>query len=130
MSATSRRLLIVDDEPLILDLLRDHFTPSYRVETVSNGDEALTAVRREPPDIVLLDIRMPRMSGMDVLKDITAIDSTITVIMITALEHVTLAAEAIEHGAASYVLKPFDLRRLDAVVAETLASRPRRDRAR
>jgi DNA-binding NtrC family response regulator len=67
---------------------------------------------------------------MDVLKDITAIDSTITVIMITALEHVTLAAEAIEHGAASYVLKPFDLRRLDAVVAETLASRPRRDRAR
>jgi len=130
MSATSRRFLIVDDEPLILDLLRDHFAPSYRVETVSSGAEALTAVRRERPDIVLLDIRMPRMSGVDVLKEITALDSTIAVIMITALEHVALASEAIERGAASYVLKPFDLRHLDAVVAETLASRARQDRAR
>ena len=130
MSATSRRLLIVDDEPLILDLLRDHFKPRFRVETATNGAEALTAVRREHPDIVLLDIRMPRMSGVDVLKEIIAIDSLIAVIMITALEHVALAAEAIELGAASYVLKPFDLRHLDHVVAETLASRSRRDRAR
>jgi len=127
------RVLVADDEPLARERIRGMLArlPAYEiVAECGDGASTVEAILRERPDIVLLDIRMPRMSGIDVLKEITAIDSTITVIVITALEHVALAAEAIEHGAAGYVLKPFDLRRLDAVVVETLAAPPRRDRAR
>ena len=130
MSTIQSRMLIVDDEPLILGVLSDHFKPSYRVETATSGAEALTAVRRERPDIMFLDIRMPHMSGIDVLKEIRTIDPTIAVVMVTALEHVATAKEAIKIGAVGYVLKPFDLRHLDHVVAEILANRSRQDRPR
>jgi DNA-binding NtrC family response regulator len=130
MSTGARRLLIVDDEPLILDVLNDHFRPTYAVETARNGMDALSAVRRERPDIVFLDITMPHMSGIEVLKEIRTIDPTIAVIMVTANEDIALAAEAIKSGAVSYVPKPFDLRYLDHIVADILAGRARQDRPR
>jgi DNA-binding NtrC family response regulator len=91
------------------------------VETALNGADALAAVRRVRPDVVFLDITMPRMSGIEVLKEIKTIDPTIVVIMVTANEHVALAAEAIKNGAVAYVPKPFDLRYLDHIVADLVA---------
>jgi DNA-binding NtrC family response regulator len=115
----------VDDEPLIVDVLADHFRASYTIDTARNGAEALAAVRHTRPDIVFLDITMPGMSGIEVLKQIRTVDPTIAVVMVTANEHVALAAEAIKSGAVSYVPKPFDLRYLDHLVAELAANRSR-----
>ena len=119
-----KRILLVDDEPLIIEVLGEHFKPSYDIETAMNGTDALTAVLRGRPDLVLLDINMPRMNGVEVLKDIKKIDETIPVIMVTANEQVTLAAEALKAGAFGYVPKPFDFRYLDHMLA-TIFDKPR-----
>jgi DNA-binding NtrC family response regulator len=118
-----RRLLIVDDEPLILEVLTEHFKSDYDVETALNGADALGAILRERPDVVMLDINMPRMNGVEVLKDIKQIDESIAVIMVTANEQVSMAAEALRSGAFGYVPKPFDFRYLDHMLATILASR-------
>jgi DNA-binding NtrC family response regulator len=72
----------------------------------------------------MLDINMPRMNGVEVLKDIKQIDESIADIMETANEQVSLAAEALKHGAFGYVPKPFDFRYLDHMLA-TILDRPR-----
>lgn len=113
----TKRILIVDDEPLITEVLSEHFKGAYDVETALNGADALTAILRTRPDIVLLDINMPRMNGVEVLRDIKQIDETIAVIMVTANEQIALAAEALKSGAFGYVPKPFDFRYLDHMVA-------------
>jgi len=124
VDATSRRVLIVDDEALILEVLSEHFKTDFEVETAANGADALGAILRQRPDVVLLDINMPRMNGIAVLKDIKQIDDSIAVIMVTANEQVALAAEALKAGAFGYVPKPFDFRYLDHMLA-TIFDRPR-----
>jgi two-component system, NtrC family, response regulator AtoC len=122
-----RRILIVDDEPLITEVLSEHFKSDFDVEIALSGADALTAILRQRPDLVLLDINMPRMNGVEVLKDVKQIDESIVVIMVTANEQVALAAESLKSGAFGYVPKPFDFRYLDHMVA-TLFDRPSRTR--
>jgi DNA-binding NtrC family response regulator len=122
-----RRLLIVDDEPLILEVLSEHFKADYDVETALNGADALGAILRERPDVVMLDINMPRMNGVEVLKDIKQIDESIAVIMVTANEQVQMAADALKNGAFGYVPKPFDFRYLNHLLA-TIFDQPSRRR--
>ena len=122
-----RRLLFVDDEPLILEVLKEHFKADYEVETALNGADALGAILRARPDVVMLDINMPRMNGVEVLKDIKQIDDSIAVIMVTANEQVSLAAEALKSGAFGYVPKPFDFRYLNHMLA-TIFDQPGRRR--
>jgi DNA-binding NtrC family response regulator len=127
MASGRRRLLIVDDEPLILEVLSEHFEAEYEVETALNGADALGAIVRARPDVVMLDINMPRMNGVEVLKDIKQIDDSIAVIMVTANEQVSLAAEALKSGAFGYVPKPFDFRYLNHMLA-TIFDQPSRRR--
>src|SRR5688572_20233299 len=122
-----RRVLIVDDELLILEVLSEHFKTEFDVETLPNGADALGAILRQRPDVSLLDIHMPRMNGVEVLKDIKQIDESIAVIMVTANEQVQLAAEALKSGAFGYVPKPFDFRYLDHMLA-TIFDNPRNAR--
>ena len=117
MVAAKKRILIVDDEPLIIEVLGEHFKAHYDIETAMNGTDALAAVVRQRPDLMLLDINMPRMNGVEVLKDVKKIDESIAVIMVTANEQVSLAADALKSGAVGYVPKPFDFRYLDHMVA-------------
>jgi two-component system response regulator (stage 0 sporulation protein F) len=126
VDSTRRRLLIVDDEPLILEVLSEHFKTEYDVETALNGADALGAILRARPDVVMLDINMPRMNGVEVLKDIKQIDDSIAVIMVTANEQVAMAAEALRNGAFGYVPKPFDFRYLDHMLATILDRLPQR----
>ena len=125
MTAPRKRILIVDDEPLIIEVLGEHFKAGYDVDTAMNGTDALAAVLRQRPDLVLMDINMPRMNGVEVLKDIKKIDESIPVIMVTANEQVALAAEALKSGAFGYVPKPFDFRYLDHMVATIFEASPR-----
>jgi DNA-binding NtrC family response regulator len=127
MASGRRRLLIVDDEPLILEVLSEHFKADYDVETALNGADALGAIVRARPDVVMLDINMPRMNGVEVLKDIKQIDDSIAVIMVTANEQVAMAAEALRSGAFGYVPKPFDFRYLNHMLA-TIFDQPSRKR--
>jgi two-component system, NtrC family, response regulator AtoC len=120
-----RRLLFVDDEPLILEVLTEHFKGDYDVETALNGADALGAILRSRPDVVMLDINMPRMNGVQVLKDIKQIDDSIAVIMVTANEQVAMAADALRSGAFGYVPKPFDFRYLDHMLATIFDNLPR-----
>jgi len=123
-NSSSQRVLKVDDEPLDLEVLSEHFENDYDVEIALNGVYALDAIRRQRPDVVLLDIKMPGMSGVEVLKAIKKIDESVAVIMVTANEQVALAAEALKSGALGYVPKPFDFRFLDHMLTAIL-NRPK-----
>jgi len=116
-----RRILIVDDDRRILQLLGDCFKHAYTVETATNGGEALAIVRRQRPDLVLLDIMLPGMTGIHLLNEIKRTDSTIAVVIMTGHGNAALAAEALQSGAARYVSKPFNLYDLDRLVAEIIA---------
>jgi len=115
------RILIVDDEEPVLDVLSEYFAgQGYAVQTAASGAAALAAVGRERPDLVLLDVRMPDMDGVEVLRRLRAVDGDLAVIMVTANEDLGLARETLKIGAFDYVAKPFDFRYLDRAVAAGL----------
>lgn len=101
-------VLLVDDEPEILRTLKGFLTMNgYQVITAETGEEALRQIRTTKVHIVLSDIKMPGMSGVDLLKTIRDIDFSIQVIMMTGYSTFDLTLQALEHGAADYILKPF-----------------------
>ena len=115
------KILIVDDELDVLDLMKELFeNRGYQPLTATNGVEALKVVREEEPDMVISDIRMPDMDGMQLLEILSNSYSNIPVIMVTAHGTIETAVEAIKMGAKDYVLKPL---RLDEILAkvETIA---------
>jgi DNA-binding response OmpR family regulator len=122
------RILIVDDEHDLLDMLTAYFLASkYDVDTATNGVEALAAVSQQRPDVVLLDIHMPEMNGIDALREIMKVDQSIGVIMVTGNTQLSITVEAIRNGAFGYIPKPFDFRYLDHLIAACLTRcRPRR----
>src|SRR5262245_65698524 len=107
------RILVVDDEAPVREVLTEYFsTEGYAVEAAGSGVEALTAVRNGRADLVLLDVRMPGLDGVQVLRRIREIDDRVTVIMVTANEDVGLAKETIKGGAFDSVAKAFGFERL------------------
>ena len=116
------RILVVDDEAPVREVLTEYFaTEGYAVEAAGSGAEALTAVRGGRVDLVLLDVRMPGLDGIQVLRQIRELDERVPVIMVTANEDVGLARETLKLGAFDYVAKPFDFDYLDRAVAAGLA---------
>jgi CheY-like chemotaxis protein len=118
-------ILVVDDEPTVREVLvayfRHEYGPrGYGVETAADGAEAVAAVRRRRPALVLLDIEMPGMDGVAALRGIRAIDPRIPVIMVTGNESTRVAGEVIKDGAFSYLPKPVKIRYLDHLVAAAL----------
>jgi DNA-binding NtrC family response regulator len=116
-----RRILVVDDEQEVIDTLQEHLATTYDVTSSRNGKRALELVRATRPDLIFLDVAMPGINGMDVLKAVKQLDAKIPVIAITASADTALAAEALRHGAFSYFPKPFDFRYLDHLAAMALS---------
>jgi len=115
------RLLIVDDEAPVRDVLDEYFAgQGYAVDTASDGAAALAAARRRRPDLVLLDVRMPGVDGLEVLRRLRELDASVPVIMVTANEDVGLARETLRVGAFDYVAKPFDFAYLDRAVSAAM----------
>lgn len=115
----AHRLLVIDDDPRILEVLSAFFESEkngYAVATAPNGEQGLAAFRAERPDVVLLDMNMPGMNGLEVLKRIRSLDKRTPVIIVTAA-HYSELSEALRHGAFAYIPKPFDLRYIDHLVA-------------
>jgi len=117
VESVRRRVLIVDDEAAIVEVLSEHFKADYDVETALNGADALGAALRHRPDVVLLDLNMPRMNGVEVLRNLKQIDASIEVVMVSGNAEIRLTADALKNGAFGYVPKPFDLRYLDHMLA-------------
>lgn len=112
------RVLVVDDELFVGDLMQEYLTLSgYSVTTASNGKDALAAFSEIKPHIVILDIRMPGMSGMEVLKTIKQNSPETGVVMLSAYGDPETIVEALGAGADHYLQKPVNLKHL----VETLA---------
>jgi putative two-component system response regulator len=104
-------ILIVDDNPTVVELLRSHLKPyPYGVEIAHDGEEALDKIRSEPPDLILLDLMMPRISGFEICQRIKSDKLTqfIPIIVITALTEQEDKLKAIELGADDFLVKPIN----------------------
>ena len=104
------KLLVADDEQKICRLLETFFSErGYEVLVAHDGKSALTRIREERPHLVFLDLHMPGLNGLDVLKEAKALDETIKVIIVTAIEDDETIRKANLLGASDYVIKPFSL---------------------
>lgn len=112
-----KRMLVVDDEPELLDLFRQHFRGRYEVDTASSGAIAVERFIRQRPDLVFLDVNMPGTNGVEVLKLFRQTDARIPIIMMTANTEIRVAEECMKQGAFSYVPKPFNLVYMDHMAA-------------
>jgi len=102
-------VLIVDDEQVVCDVLSDELTEhGYLCATALNGNDALSKLVTQDFDVVLLDIRLPGISGIEVLREIRSNHRRTAAIMITAVNDLKTAVEAMKLGASDYIVKPFD----------------------
>ena len=115
------KILIVEDEPNMVAGLRDNFEyEGYQVITAGDGAEGLSRALADSPDLVVLDVMMPKMSGLDVCKQLKAKRPSIPVIMLTARGQEVDKVVGLELGADDYVTKPFSIRELLARVKAVL----------
>lgn len=116
-------ILVVDDEKSMRESMHMLLKESYHVHLAQSGKEAIEVIKRNQIDLVLLDIRLPEIDGIEILKIIKGIDNSIEVIMVTAVILVKQAVEAIRHGAYDYITKPFDIQALQEQVEKVLEKR-------
>lgn len=103
-------VLVVDDDATVQETLRRFLEEKgYEVHTASNGEDALEALERASPDVMLLDIRMPGIDGLEVLERVRQAGEEVGVIMISGEADEETARRSLEQGAADYITKPFDL---------------------
>ena len=112
------KVLVVDDQPGIRRLLLEVFTDEgYEVSVATNGNEALEKVTEVKPAVILMDMKMPGMDGIDALKELKELGLAERVIMMTAYGELELVTKAKELGAFAYVTKPFDIIKLCEMVS-------------
>lgn len=117
------KLLIVDDQVGIRRLLFEAFhEEGYEVELAASGLEALEKVKAALPDLILMDMKMPGMNGIETLHEVRKIDSSVAVIMMTAYGELEIVAEAVKFGIKEYITKPFDIIELRDLVKRTITA--------
>src|SRR5579871_393754 len=115
------KLLLIDDEADVLYSFRRIFdSPQIELTTVSSGEEGLKVIPKIKPDLVMMDVRMGGMSGLETLRRIRQMDSKLLVILMTAYGTTQTAIEAMKLGAYDYLLKPFDVPKLKELVNNAL----------
>ena len=118
----SKRILIVDDAAFMREMLRDLLSEEgYEiVAEAADGDEAVAAYAEHSPDLVMLDIVMPRKSGLEALREIRGLDPGACIVMCSALGQEALVMEALEAGASDFIVKPFKPDQAIAVIEKAL----------
>ena len=112
-----RKILVVDDEIDICDFVKTFFEErDFKMFTALSGDEAIKILKREKPDIILLDIKMKGMDGIETLKKIRGIDKSVKVIMVSGVEDRDRMEAARKLGASKYITKPLVLEELISTV--------------
>src|SRR4051812_40156660 len=121
MTSPKARILVIDDEHTIRELLRNELgRQCYAVDVAVDGEEGIAKVRQEKYDIVISDIKMPRMDGMQALSEIKKISPETEVIMITGYATVENAVQAMKSGAYDFIQKPFNLEELSVLIEKAL----------
>ena len=122
----SARILIVDDEEIVIrSCLRILDGDEFQVEAVQDGREALRKIEENPYDVVVLDIMMPNIDGLEVLRRVKETHPNVDVIMVTGLSQIDTAVQAMKLGAFDYISKPFEpdeLAEIDRCLAESATS--------
>ncbi|HET9554625.1 MAG TPA: sigma-54 dependent transcriptional regulator [Anaeromyxobacteraceae bacterium] len=128
MSDTPARILVVDDEKLIRWSVSERLQrDGYEVLSAESGEQALEQIAGAPPDVMLLDVKLPGIDGVQTLQRALGLHPELAVLMMSAHSTVDVAVEAMKHGALDFLVKPFPLQALDAAVERALAtSRTRR----
>jgi DNA-binding response OmpR family regulator len=112
------KILLVDDEPAVCEVDSYYLSKrGYTVITATNAQEAIAKVTTEHPQLVLLDILMPDMDGLECLSKIKAIDKDIPVIMVTCVNEIETAKRALELGASDYLTKPLGYQALETAIS-------------
>ncbi len=121
---TTERILVIDDEKSLCDLLAVVFKKEgYEVKTTPSPNQGLELVKNESFDLLISDIKLPELSGMEVLRKVRKMQPELPVIMITAYGTIKEAVEALKIGALDYIIKPFDVDELKILVAKGLERR-------
>ncbi|MHB8171146.1 MAG: response regulator [Thermincolia bacterium] len=117
-------VLVVDDQLGVRRLLFEAFQEDgYQVDLAGSGLEAVDRVKQGMPDLILMDMKMPGMNGLEALREIKAMDSSATVIMMTAYGELEIVTEAMSLGVREYITKPFDINELRFLVRQILAEK-------
>ncbi len=121
--SANKKILVVDDELDICNFLKTYFnSKGYDTRSALSGEEALQIVDEWTPTIILLDIRMPGMSGVDVLKIVREKHPTIGIIMVTAFADIEIGRSTLKLGASDFIHKPIDLEYLETSVQAKILS--------
>ena len=113
-----KAVLIVDDEAIVRESLKDWLKDAYQVTTAETGEEALELIEKQDFDILIVDVRLPGKSGIQVLKEVKEIKPRIKSIFITAYPSAELAVEAMKLGAVDYLIKPVTPDDLEKLIQE------------
>jgi DNA-binding NtrC family response regulator len=116
-------ILIVDDEFGVRESLKMTLKFSYEIHTASNGEEALKIIRERKFDLITLDLNMPRLSGIETLREIRKIDDKVPVIIITGYGTEKDQKEALLYGASDFISKPFNTSKIISVIDGILGDR-------
>jgi DNA-binding NtrC family response regulator len=124
----TKTVLIVDDDQAIVRMLKEavglfRHQHAYKIETAGDGADALAALHRDHFDLVLLDMYMPRMTGLELLAQMRHLKLQTPVLMLTGNDDTRTAADALASGIFAYIPKPFDLQHLEHLVSLALSSR-------
>jgi len=122
--ATQARILAVDDEPAVLEVFHEYLgLQGYAVSTAPSGEEAVRVLPELKPDVILTDINLPGLSGLEVMRFAKSVDPEVGVIVVTGHASASNAIEALRQGAFNYITKPFDLDEIHEVVERAIANR-------
>lgn len=114
---TRTKVLLVDDEVEFASALAERLQMrNYEVRTASNGLEAMALFHESPPDVVLLDLKIPGMDGLEILSNIKKFDPTIEVLMLTGHGDVSSVQKGMQSGALEYMMKPIDIDELTSKI--------------
>src|SRR5262245_25694565 len=118
------RVLVVDDEPSVADVCREFLSSEgYDVTVAASGEEALRLIPRLQPDVILTDINLPGVSGLEVMRQARSADPDACIIVVTGYASTPSAIDALRQGAYDYVTKPFDLEAVQKIVKTGSANR-------
>lgn len=115
------KIFVIDDEQIVRSSLKNYLNGiGYDVEVFENGQLAIERMKREKPDLILLDLYLPDQNGIDILKEIMQIDNEILVILITGYGTVEAAVEAIKEGAYDFIRKPLEAEKIEMIIKKAL----------
>lgn len=117
---SKKRILVCDDEEGVRESLNLILERDYDVSFAANGIEAIEHVSKNVTDLLILDIKMPKMDGIETLKQIKKIKPKLKVIVATGYKSVETAAEAVKHGASDYIVKPFESKQVLEAIAKQI----------